>query len=75
MKKKDIVCKNCGNDTDFYVKERYTGTCNACFRTDNEVPDNTEMYDAATHKLTSKFVYCADCNCKVCKIENIDDFY
>lgn len=73
MKKKDIICKNCGNNEEFYVKEQYKGVCYTYIRTDNEVPDNTEMYGNAMHKLKSKFIYCADCDRKVCKVEDVVD--
>lgn len=75
MKKKDIICKNCGNNEEFYVKEQYKGVCYAYIRTDNEVPDNTGMYDNAIHKPKSKFIYCADCDRRVCKIEDVEDLY
>lgn len=36
MKKKDIICKNCENNEEFYVKEQYKGVCYTYIRTDNE---------------------------------------
>lgn len=47
MKKANLVCNHCGNDKEFYTRERYSGTCNVFFRTDDKDPDNTCMYDGA----------------------------
>ena len=74
MKKKDIICKHCGNWIKFYTKESYKGTCNRYLRTDDhEVADNKFMYYDAEHKLRSKYIYCADCDREVCKIEDVID--
>lgn len=34
MEKANLVCEHCGNDKEFYTRERYSGTCNVFFRTD-----------------------------------------
>lgn len=72
-KRKWIFCEHCGNTMCFYTKESYKGTCNTYFRTDDYEPDNTCMYDNAENKLRSKFIYCADCDRKVCKVEDVVD--
>ena len=66
----DIRCKKCGNTKEFYMKEKYKGTCDFYFRTDKTKADNSEMYDYAQHSYRSKFIFCADCDSKVGKIED-----
>ena len=68
---KEIICPKCGNNLTFYTKERYRGTCNYYFQTDGKEAYNSEMYDYAEHTPTSKFVFCADCDSKVGKIEEL----
>ena len=66
-----LRCPKCGNTVTFYIKERYTGTCEMNFRTDNIEPDNTNLYSNTSHKVSSKFVYCRECNSKVTTIDSI----
>ena len=73
MEKVNLVCEHCGNDKEFYTRERYSGTCNVFFRTDDKEADNTCMYDAAQHKLSSKYIYCAECDRKICLAEDVVD--
>lgn len=68
-----LVCNHCGNDKEFYTRERYSGTCNVFFRTDDEEPDNTCMYDGARHKLLSKYIYCEECGRKVCSVADLKE--
>ena len=68
MKSKKIVCPKCGNALTFYTKEKYKGTCNFYFRTDGKEAENGCMYENATHKLTSQFVFCNECDSKVGKV-------
>lgn len=69
---KELVCPHCGNNEEFYTKEKYKGYCNYYFRTDNKEADNGNMYEFAKHSFKSKFVFCAECDKKVCKVEEID---
>lgn len=66
-----LICPKCGNDLTFYTKERYSGTCNFYFRTDDKEADNTDLYSNANHKYTHKFVFCAECDSRVGKIDKI----
>ena len=75
MKKIDLKCEHCGNDEEFFIKERYSGTCKEYIRTDGREPDNSEFYDNARHTITSKFVFCAKCGRRVAKIEDVEDFF
>lgn len=62
-----------GRDTAVHARERYSGTCNVFFRTDEKEADNTCMYDAAQHKLLSKYINCAECDRKICLVEDVVD--
>lgn len=66
-----LKCPKCGNETEFYTKERYKGTYEFYFGADGTPTNNTEMYDHADHSYRSKFVFCADCDARVCKIEDV----
>lgn len=68
---KHLQCPKCGNSEVFYTKERYKGTCNLYFRTDGEDADNTDLYANAEHSYISKFIYCAECNARVRKINEV----
>lgn len=74
---KKLKCHKCGNEKEFYVKESYKGRCSCFFRTDGGESDNGEMYQYADHTLTSKFIYCADCDARVKKLtpdEEVSDY-
>ena len=64
-----LKCPKCGNETEFYTKERYSGTCDFYFRTDGKESENTDMYSNAEHKYRSKYIFCAECDSKVRKID------
>jgi hypothetical protein len=65
MKKSELVCKHCGNTEEFYTKERYKGTCYAYFRTDGQEAENGDLY--------TNFIYCAECDSRVCKVEELEE--
>ena len=72
---KRIKCKHCGNDDGFYIKERYSGENEYyySFTEDKNILDiNENIYQGAEHKLKSKFLFCYNCDKKVCKIEDVD---
>lgn len=72
-----LKCQKCGNNENFYVKEKYKGRCLYFFRTDGEESENGEMYQSACHSLASKFIYCTECDAKVKKLtsdEEITDY-
>lgn len=66
-----LKCPKCGNENEFYTKDRYKGTCEVYFRADGELANNSEMYDYAEHSHRSKFVFCADCDARVCKVDEL----
>ncbi|RHO23809.1 hypothetical protein [Amedibacterium intestinale] len=68
---KELVCPHCENDKEFYTKESYKGKCKVYFRSDGKETENGSMYEYAEHKLISKFVFCAECDRRVCKVEEI----
>lgn len=64
-----LKCKKCGNEDLFYVKEKYSGTCNYVVNNLGEGTDyNSGIYDNATSKLRSVYYYCCECGNKVSKI-------
>ncbi len=69
--KEDVKsCPYCGCEV-YYVKEKYNGTCNHYQRFDGKdmiTYENEGLYSNASHKLTSIYAYCSDCNKKVFKI-------
>lgn len=67
-----MKCPKCGNEVEFYTKERYKGTCYTRFRTDGKEAENCDLYEYAEHTYKSKFVFCNDCDAKVCKIEDCE---
>lgn len=72
-----LICKKCGNDKLFYIKEKYSGMCNFFVENNgspNETGYNAEMYDYAVHKLKSTYYYCCECNSKVKKIPEDERF-
>ena len=60
-------CPYCGNNEEYYVKERYSGTCDYKHRFDGVEADNRGLYDHANHK-SGKYAYCAACNKRIFKI-------
>ena len=73
-----LKCK-CGNEEAFYTKESFKGNCNCYYNANGEMIcdswgkfDNSGMYDSAESKHTSRFIYCAECDKKVGKIEDFE---
>lgn len=73
MKKSKLKCKHCGNTEEFYTKERYKGICECYFRADGKETENGHLYETAEHSLRSKYVFCGECNSKVCKVEALEE--
>ncbi|MGN0428032.1 MAG: hypothetical protein ACI4F0_09550 [Agathobacter sp.] len=69
-----IKCPKCGNEMEFYTKERYKGTCNAYFRAYGADAENGSMYDNAEHSYRSKFIFCAECDARVDTIDRLVDY-
>lgn len=67
-----MKCKKCGNELEFYTKERYKGYCENRFRTDGKDAENYNMYDSAEHRFVSKFVFCDVCHARVCTIDELE---
>lgn len=65
---KQNKCPYCDCE-EFYVKQRYSGTCIFRFRADGKEVENGDMHDNARYKDRSKYIYCNNCNKKVCKID------
>ncbi len=71
----ELKCTKCGNTMSFYTKERYKGECDVFFNTDGSDAENGDMYAYAEHTYRSKFVFCAECNAKVGKVELVIEFW
>ena len=71
----ELKCPKCGNTTEFYSKERYKGECDVYFRTDGKDAENGDMYAYAEHSYRSKFIFCAECDAKVGKVDLLEDFW
>lgn len=69
---KRLKCQCCGNEDNFYTKNSYKGTYNFHFNGSGEETDNSEMFSNADSRYTSKFIYCANCHCRVGKIEDFE---
>lgn len=67
-----MKCPKCGNEIEFYTKHRISGISVCRFRTDGEDAENGDMYEGLDVRFASKFVFCEDCNAKVCKIEDCE---
>ena len=64
-----LKCKKCGNEDDFYIKEKFSGVTELCVDADGELTDyNSDAYDDAGYKLKSVYYYCCNCRSKVAKI-------
>ena len=70
---KKLQCPKCGNGEVFYIKERYKGTCNFYFRADGKNADNADLYSNAEHSCIGKFIYCAECDARVRKINEVGE--
>lgn len=66
-----IKCPKCGNETEFYVNQTYSGKGRFFFNMDGSEADNSEMHLNTDYKLSGKYIYCADCDAKVEKIESL----
>jgi hypothetical protein len=68
--KKIKACPYCGCE-EFYIKQRFHGTCYFRFTCEDITGEglNDDMHDNAEYVNTSKYVYCSDCNKKICKID------
>ncbi len=61
-------CPYCKSEV-FYAKEYVKGEVCYFSRFDGQEGDNTQLYDGLTHKLKSKYAWCADCHKRLFKIE------
>lgn len=61
-------CPYCGGDI-FYKKESCYGKYEFYFsyNKDDDVVDNSSMYNTLSHKDIGKFIYCDNCNKKLFK--------
>lgn len=66
-------CPKCGDDTGYYVKERYSGSTEIRYLMDGTYDEegNSAMYDGANHKPFTKWAYCRTCHGRIIKLENI----
>lgn len=64
-----LICKKCGNEEYFYIKEKFSGETNLEVDASGELTDwNAGAYDEIDSHLKSVFYYCQECNSKVAKI-------
>lgn len=72
VKKKYDKCPHCGG-THYYTKTYVRGVVpyNYSFKT-NMPGDNTDMYDYLNTERKSDYIYCLDCNKRICKREELD---
>lgn len=63
-----LKCKKCGNEDDFYIREKFFGVTELCVDADGELTDNADVYDNAEYRLKSVYYYCRKCEAKVAKI-------
>lgn len=53
------------------MNQTFSGKGSFFFNTDGSEADNSEMHSNAKYKLSEKYVYCAECDAKVEKIESL----
>lgn len=64
-----LKCKKCGNEEDFFIIEKFSGTTELWVDADGKLTDyNADAYDDANYKLKSVYYYCHNCRSKVAKI-------
>lgn len=61
-------CPYCGSE-EYYIKQRYKGTCHYYMRFDGQVTENGEMHQGASYKTTSKFAWCSECHKKLFELD------
>ena len=66
-----IICKHCGDDSGFYVKERVTGTVAVYYTEEGKYhEDQTDMYEHLSH-VGGKKAYCSSCHKYIGKSEDL----
>lgn len=74
MKKSKLKCKHCGNTEEFYTKDIWQGPVACYFRTDGKESErNTDMHNSLHNIYFSKFIYCAECESRVCRVEDLEE--
>ena len=74
MKKSELKCKHCGNTEEFYTKDTWQGPVPSYFRPDGKESErNTDMYNLLRCTHFSKFIYCAECESRVCRVEDLEE--
>jgi rubredoxin len=62
-------CPSCGSE-EYYIKQKYEGTCNYVLRFDGlDSQNNCDMHASARYENTSKYAYCNKCKKRLFKIE------
>lgn len=69
---KILKCPHCGNEDLFYTKERYKGEFELCIDKYGESTFNEDMYSEATYSYRSKYIFCRECDKRVCKISEFE---
>jgi hypothetical protein len=64
-------CPHCGSTFGYYTKVRSKGLWHDNTRFDHITKENTEMHDNFIDIWESKWIYCAECNKKICKRINL----
>ena len=65
-------CPYCGDD-EFFIKQRYSGTCEYRYRYDKKPAENGEMYENARFKSIGKYAYCMNCGKRLFPISELDE--
>lgn len=66
-----IVCRHCGVNEGFYVRERVTGISTMYYTNDGDLKaEQDSMYDNLTH-TGGKTAYCTKCHKSIGKSENL----
>ncbi|WP_455078375.1 hypothetical protein [Peptostreptococcus stomatis] len=70
--KKTLKCKHCGNEDLFYTKEKYKGEFEFCMDKEGNPVFNADIHEGATYELRSKYIFCRECDKRVCKIDEFE---
>jgi hypothetical protein len=67
-----VKCPHCGG-TSYYVKQYIRGYGHFYNDTTGEEMDNSSLHDWLTYKNVGKYAYCADCDKRFAKIEDLPE--
>ena len=67
-----VKCPHCGG-TSYYVKQYIRGYGYFYNDTTGEAMDNSSLHDGLTYRNVGKYAYCADCDKRFAKIEDLPE--